>query len=47
MGWIISFIFLVLSIISPSETAAGTFAITSGLFGISGAISEVADKLKK
>lgn len=47
MGWILSVIFLILSIMAPSESAAGAFAITAGLFGISGAISEVVVKLKK
>ena len=47
MGWILSVIFLILSIMAPSESAAGAFAIAAGLFGISGAIGEVAVKLKK
>ncbi len=43
MGWLISIVMLFIGCFHGNET----LLITSGLFGISGAISEVATKIKE
>lgn len=48
MGWIISFIFLIVGLFNDAEMSVKLAMLAiSGLFAISGAISDVANKLNK